>query len=394
VSADGIKGKWREKGVSAPRRPRTADRDLKSKSLTLEPVPGEVQERFKNLHLNGNLPDRRISRILVRAPNWVGDAVMSLPVLTGLNRLFPHASVTMLASPRVAPLYEAHPYVTEIIPYPPDRRKWRVLWTLRSRRFDLALALPNSLESALGLWLAGARHRLGYNTDGRRTFLTMALSGRKHLKGLHQIYYYLGLLKAWGGQTEFAPPMLYLKPEEIDAATKLLNDAPLPTRGPLIGLSPGAAYGPAKRWRPERFAGVADRLQEEFSARFVLLGGPGDREAADQVATLFGRPLLNLAGRTSLREAMGVLSRLSLLITNDSGLMHAAAALGVPIVALFGSTDPVATGPFTEWATVLHHPLDCSPCLKRTCEDDYRCLTAISVDEVVDAARRWLVEAA
>jgi heptosyltransferase-2 len=156
-----------------------------------------------------------------------------------------------------------------------------------------------------------------------------------------------------------------------------------------VGLSPGAAFGPAKRWPPERFAALGAELKKEFGARLVLLGGPEDRKAAAAVRSQLPGAL-DLAGRTTLRQALGVLTHLNLLITNDSGLMHAAAALGVPLVAIFGSTDPAATGPFTDRATVLHHALPCSPCFKRTCDRDYQCLLDITVPEVLDAARSRL----
>ena len=190
-----------------------------------------------------------VRRILVRAPNWVGDAVMSLPVLAGLKRLFPLAEITVLAAPRVAPLFAAQPGVTEIIRYPSDRGKWQVLWELRGR-FDVALALPNSMESALGLWLVGVPSRVGYNTDARRLFLKEAVSGHRELAGLHTVFYFLGLLKALGGVATFTPPTLYLEPEEEVLGAQLLAESDLPGRGPWVGLSPGAAYGPAKRWEP------------------------------------------------------------------------------------------------------------------------------------------------
>ena len=159
----------------------------------------------------------------------------------------------------------------------------------------------------------------------------------------------------------------------------------------IIGLSPGAAYGPAKQWFPDRFAAVADRLQEEFGALVVLLGSGGDQEAAREIADAMQSPPVNLMGRTDLRTAFAVIHQLDLLITNDSGLMHAAAALWTPLVALFGSTDPFATGPFTPLASVLRHPLPCSPCLQRQCpENHYQCLDLISVDEVMEQARYWL----
>jgi len=359
--------------------------------LTDLPLPPEVRQRFQQLQVSHRFTrdPEVVRRILVRAPNWVGDAVMSLPVLAGLKRLFPLAEITVLAAPRVAPLFAAQPGVTEIIRYPSDKGKWQVLWELRGR-FDVALALPNSMESALGLWLMGVPTRVGYNTDARRLFLKEAVSNHRELAGLHTVFYFLGLLKALGGVATFTPPTLYLEPEEEAVGAHLLAEADLPGQGPWVGLSPGAAYGPAKRWPPERFAALGRELQREFGARLVLLGGDEERPVADEVKEQLQAPVADLVGRTSLRQALGVLSQLKLLVTNDSGLMHAGAGLSVPLVALFGSTDPGATGPFTSRATVIRHPLPCSPCFKRTCEEGTVCLTAISVDEVAAAARAWL----
>jgi heptosyltransferase-2 len=364
-------------------------------SASEQPLPPEARQRFQKLRIKGSFSrdPGAVGRILVGSPNWVGDVVMSLPVLAGLARLFPQAKITVLAAPRVAPLFSAQPEVTEIVPYPNGRERWRTLWGLRGR-FDLALALPNSLSSALGLYLAGVPNRVGYNADARRPFLTVALSGRRHLAGVHTVFYYLGLLQAFGEVTAFTPPALYLTAQEIEAAGELLASSAISYSGPWVGLSPGAAYGPAKRWPPERFAALAGELQEELGARIVLLGGPEDQESAALLKERLRRPVLDLIGRTRLRQALGVLTHLNLLITNDSGLMHAAAALGVPLLALFGSTDPVATSPFTSRAQVLYHRLSCSPCFKRTCEEGYPCLTAISVAEVMDAARRYLTEGA
>jgi heptosyltransferase-2 len=192
----------------------------------------------------------------------------------------------------------------------------------------------------------------------------------------------------------FTPPTLYLEPEEEAMGARVLSEAGLPGQGPWVGLSPGAAYGPAKRWPADRFAALGRKLQREYGARLVLLGGQDERPVAEQVKEHLPGPVADMVGRTSLRQALGVLSQLNLLVTNDSGLMHAAAALSVPLVALFGSTDPGATGPFTSRATVIRHPRPCSPCFKRTCEEGYACLTDISVDEVTAAAGSWLKEGA
>ena len=213
------------------------------------PLPPEVRQRFQQLQVSRRFTrdPEVVRRILVRSPNWVGDAVMSLPVLAGLKRLFPLAEITVLAAPRVAPLFAAQPGVTEVIPYPSDRGKWQVLWELRGR-FDVALTLPNSMESALGLWLVGVPSRVGYTTDARRLFLKEAVSNRRELAGLHTVFYFLGLLKALGGVATFTPPTLYLEPEEEVLGAQILAESDLPGQGPWVGLSPGAAYGPAKRW--------------------------------------------------------------------------------------------------------------------------------------------------
>lgn len=350
-------------------------------------LPPEVKQRFRLLQPAWSFSpeDFPVQRLLVRSPNWVGDAVMSLPVISGLRKIFPQADITVLASPRVAALFQGLPGVVEVVPYPAGRGKWQVLWNLRGR-FDLALALPNSLESALGLWLVAVPLRVGYAADARRPLLNLSVAGRRHLAGLHQVYYYLGLLQALGGIESFTPPTLYLRDLEMATAAQLLPIGD-PASGPWVGLSPGAAYGPAKRWPPEHFAALGRELAAEFNARLVLLGGKDEAPVAQQVEERLDLPVLNLVGQTDLRQALAVLSRLNLLVTNDSGLMHAAAALQVPLVALFGSTDPVATGPFTGQATVLRHPLPCAPCLERTCDRDYACLTAISVEEAMAAAR-------
>ncbi|MFZ5453394.1 MAG: lipopolysaccharide heptosyltransferase II [Thermodesulfobacteriota bacterium] len=369
------------------------------------PLPPEVKQRFGELRVRGQgkIDPQKVRRLLVRVPNWVGDAVMSLPTLAGVQALFPQAEITVLAAPRVAPLFAGIPGVFQVVVYPDGGEKWRILWRMRQGQtiyekrktkneklsFDLGLSLPNSWEAALGLWLAGAETRLGYATQGRGLLLNLAVTGMDSLAGLHTVYYLLGVLQGLGGVDFIVSPRLYLRDDEVQEAAALLKTSQ--GQGPWVGLSPGAAFGPAKRWPPERFAALGQELQAEFGARLVLLGGPEDRETAAKVKERLPGAL-DLVGRTTLRQALGVLTRLSLLITNDSGLMHAAAALGAPQVALFGSTDPTATGPFTDRATVLRHPLPCSPCFKRTCDLDYRCLLDISVPEVLDAAKGWLKE--
>ena len=268
----------------------------KSKKIKELPLPPQVRQRFQQLQVSHRFTrdPEVVRRILVRAPNWVGDAVMSLPVLPGLRRLFPLAALTVLAAPRVAPLFVGQPGVTEIIRYPSGQGKWQVLWDLRGR-FDVAVALPNSMESALGLWLVGVPSRVGYNTDARRLFLKEAVSGRRALAGLHTVFYFLGLLKALGGVANFTPPTLCLEPEEEALGAQLLTEAELPGQeGPWVGLSPGAAYGPAKRWPAERFAALGGNCNRSWAPassswgeRRAPGGGPGQR-ATSQAGSGFG----------------------------------------------------------------------------------------------------------
>ncbi len=353
--------------------------------------PGPMVRRaWQSLSVQGRAPrPGEVRRLLVRAPNWLGDAVMSLPVLEGLKRRFPEAGLTVVGVPRVAPLFLHHPVVREVWELPPGVRG--VASSRRRRQpFDLGVALPNSFAAALDLWLAGARVRAGYAADGRGALLNLAVHGREALRTFHLVCYYLGVLRAFGELTEedLVPPRLHLSPADRAQGAGLLRGG-----GPWVGLAPGAAFGPAKRWPAERFAQVARELATEDGVGTVILGGPGEVEVAAEVTARAGVPITNLAGRTTLREALGVLSHLSVLITNDSGLMHAAAALGVPVVAVFGSTDPWVTGPVSRRATILMHPQDCSPCFQRTCDQGYPCLTGVSAAEVAAAARLWLAGA-
>jgi len=364
------------------------------------PLPQAVQESFRQLEV----PRRRqfyphqIQAILVRAVNWLGDAVLTLPAIRQVKSFFPRASLSILALDRVAPVFQHLAEVDEVIPYLPkppvtslsDWLSW--LRRLRQRRFDLAIIFPNSLESALIAWLLGIPHRVGYNTEARSFLLTQVVAGPEKMAGLHQVYRHEGILQAFGQISFDGFPELVLTSAEKEEGFQLILANGWRPDQKIIGLSPGAAYGPAKQWFPDRFATVADRLQEEFGAMVVLLGAGGDQEAAREIARAMQSPPLDLTGRTDLRTAFAVIHHLDLLITNDSGLMHAAAALWTPLVALFGSTDPFATGPFTPFASVLHQSLPCSPCLKRQCpENHYQCLDLLSVDEVMEQARYWLM---
>ncbi|MGB9712516.1 MAG: lipopolysaccharide heptosyltransferase II [Dissulfurimicrobium sp.] len=343
-------------------------------------------------------------KVLVLSTNWIGDAVMTTPAITALAGLYPDAKIKVLARPAQASVFTGHPDVDEVIVADkksladPLIRPFRLAWRIRAEQFDIAVVFPNSFESALIPFLAGVPVRIGYNTDGRSILLTHGATVPGDKQTRHEVYYYLGLvdhlIKKMGLEKKTAPekPRLVLDvPKEgEDGAGRILSSVGI-EKDMLIGFNPGAAYGPAKRWPSGRFIELGKTLTKRHSeCCIVVLGTEGENTLAKEICAGIGKRACNLAGRTSLVEAMGIINRLRLLVTNDSGLMHVAAALGTPLVALFGSTNPTTTGPWTEKAIVVSRILPCGPCLKRTCPNGFECMLGIGVEEVLKACERWL----
>jgi heptosyltransferase-2 len=240
--------------------------------------------------------------------------------------------------------------------------------------------------------MAGISERRGYATDGRGLLLTQRLGNRRKEGGLHQVDYYIGLIRSLGASQVDRIPRLQLKSEITARGLKLLGDLGIGNEELVIGVHPGAAYGEAKRWFPERFAAVMERLHKS-GRRFILFGGPGEEQLAEQISMKVEIPPMNLVGRTSVTEALALVSQCKLFLSNDSGLMHVAAAMKVPQVALFGSTDPRKTAPLNERAVVIHpKQVNCTPCFKRTCPEDLECMKAITVDEVCSVTEQLLNE--
>ena len=334
--------------------------------------------------------------ILIVAPNWIGDAVLSLPVVDGCAQIWPESDLTVLARAGVAKLFEARKITVRTVEYQRRKGPHRIGnllglgWRLRQEKFHLAILLPNSLSSAMLTWLARVPERLGYSTDGRGWLLTHRLPDRRKERGLHQVDYYLGLLRGLGVSQVDRIPKLQLKKKCIDMGLRLLSDMGIDKRKLLLGLHPGAAYGETKRWFPERFGEVLRRLHKP-GRRFLLLGGPGEEQIAQQISMIMERPPIDLVGKTTVAEALALVSMCGLFLSNDSGLMHVAAALNIPQVALFGSTDPQKTAPLNDRAVVIHpEHVSCTPCFKRTCPENLECMKAIAVDEVVTAAEQLL----
>jgi heptosyltransferase-2 len=331
-------------------------------------------------------------KILVRATNWLGDAVLSLPAIRALRTAHPQAEIVILARPWVAALYEGERSLDRVIPLTAasGARDWRAKWKLgvqlRKERFDLAVLLPNSFESAAIVWLSGARRRAGYARDGRGFLLTHAVGvPRPGEIPAHERYYYPELLRR-AGLIEKLPEIQEILFDGL-AESRARGEALFAARGiglPVIGVNPGAAFGTAKRWLPERFAEAARRLATARSASIVVFGAEAERDLCGQVAAAAGGH--NLAGATTLREFIDMTAACSLCLTNDSGAMHVSAAAGVPSVTVFGPTDEVRTGPVSPHAQVVREPVDCARCGRRECPIDHRCMTRVTVDRVVAAA--------
>jgi len=337
------------------------------------------------------------TKILIRATNWLGDAVMSLPAIRAVRAGFPGAHVSVLARPSVADAFARERSIDEVLLLPDERR--RAAEELRGHGFDCAILLPNSFDSALLVWMARIPRRIGYGRDGRRWLLTEAIAPpQPGDTPRHERFYYLELLRRAGILHEY-PPCEEIRMdgrEEARAAGReVLRAAGL--TGPVVGVSPGAAYGNAKRWLPERFAEAAASVARARGASVALFGAPSERPLCETVAGSLGAAgieVRNFAGETTLRQFIDLAAACRLFLTNDSGGMHLASALGVPTVTVFGATDDTATGPAGAFARVVREQVECAPCLLRECPIDHRCMTRVTADRVAEVALHLWEESA
>jgi heptosyltransferase-2 len=323
---------------------------------------------------------------------------MTFPAIAAVRETLPAARVTVLVKPWVADLVRMHPAVDEVLVYErPGRHEGaggilRLARELKARRFDAAILLQNAIEAAIIARLAGIPVRAGYSTDARGLLLTHPVRLEAGIKAVHQSLYYVEMLEALGFTPSRAPLALTPTDAQRIAAEQHLVRFGIAGRRPIVGMAPGAAYGPAKRWFADRFAAVADRLAERFSCPVLLFGSQGDRPSTEAVRSAAKTAIVDVAGRTNLGDAVALIARCDLFITNDSGLMHVAGALGVPTVAIFGSTNPKTTYPLGERTVLVRRPVDCSPCLKQECPADFRCMDLVTVDEVLEHSTRLLGE--
>jgi heptosyltransferase-2 len=344
-----------------------------------------------------------VARLVVRPPNWLGDAVLALPSIAAVRRHFPDAALTIAAPGAVAAIFRERTDAApdEVVELPAAHRG--AIAALRKGQFDLGVLFPNSFRSAWQMRAAGVRERWGYPTSWRGRLLTRA-SRRARARGPeHQADYYRALVRGLDVACDDAMPSIAPTPASAAQAAHLLAQARVPAGARLVGLAPGAAYGQAKQWPPARAAALIARVVRETDARCVLVGAAHDRDAGRAIESWLraeapevlqgagetGPRVIDLVGRTSLAALTGVIARTSVFVSNDSGAMHLAAATGRPVVAIFGPTDERATRPLGDH-DVIYEAVFCRPCLLRDCPIDHRCMKRITVDRVFDAVRRRL----
>ena len=335
-------------------------------------------------------------KILVRATNWVGDAVMAIPALEAIRKSRSGAEIVLLARPSVADLYREQGYADRVIVYE-NRDRHRGIWgrerlaaELRSERFDVAMLFQNAFDAAWLSWRAGIPERIGYARDARGWLLTKAVAVPKGRElPAHESYYYLELLRraCWIDRLPALERIsLNVSEEARSRGRQTLLAAGARPNATWIAFAPGAAYGSAKCWAPERYAALAERLIDASGADVILFGAPQESDMASRIVNAMRHPAISLVGKTSMAELPGLLAACRRFIGNDSGAMHVAGAVGLPVVGIFGPTDPEGTSPMTPQFQMIREPVSCSPCFLRHCPIDHRCMTRISVDRVFDAA--------
>ena len=339
-----------------------------------------------------------VKSILVRGPNWLGDAVMCEPALRGLQRLFPDAQIALLVKSAVADLFTGHPALTRVMTYDVNGHhaglsgKWVLAGQLRQPGFDMAVLFQNAFEAAFLTFLAGVPRRHGYATDGRSLLLSDPVAVPDRHRLVHQVRYYWDLLKPLGLTGDPSAPELVVFPEEDQAMMGRFAQSGLAASDVVVGINPGSTYGGAKRWLPERFAEVTERLcrtireSREQEVSVVIFGAKEEERLGQEIASHLSSRSLVLSGATTIRELMAAVKRCTVLLTNDTGPMHIAAAFQVPVVAIFGPTDWRTTSPFGSAHAIVRQPVDCAPCLLRECPIDHRCMTRVTVDQVYEAA--------
>ena len=345
-------------------------------------------------------------KILIRATNWIGDAIMALPAIRAIRSSHhgPEDKIAILARSYVADIYRDQNVADELIVY--DHRgahsgvagRGRLASELRAQKFDVAILLQNAFDAAWLAWRAGIPERIGYARDGRSLLLTKAVPvPRAGEIPAHEKFYYLELLRR-AGWIDSVPDESFIQlriPEASRqrAADFLVNSGSRP-HSTRVAIDAGAAYGSAKCWPPSRFAELATQLQTQWDADVILFGAAAETDVSAAIASEMSKPPINLTGRTAVGDLPALLSQCHVFIGNDSGAMHVAAAAGLPTIGIFGPTDPFGTAPVTPRHSIVRRQPYCSPCFLRRCPIDHRCMTRISAGEVEAAVEPWLTSVA
>lgn len=334
--------------------------------------------------------------IIVRMPNWLGDLVMATPVLADLRNKWPNANITAMCQSNVAPLLNHDPNINELFSYKrpsgwiPHQQHWVIIDALRRGKYDLGVLLTNSFSSAWWYVLGNVKNRIGFAGNMRSLLLSKAVPFPQNVETQHLVITYKMLLAPLGIPLSDTQPYLFLTNEEKDAATALLRGCGIvPGKNIVVGINPGAAYGSAKCWLPDRFRALTTKLLENPDIYIIYFGDSAGAPLVNDICKDLPERVINLAGKTSLRELVALINACNVFLTNDSGPMHIAAALQVPLLALFGSTNDVKTGPYGS-GIVIHKHVECSPCYKRVCPIDFRCMTRIGVDEVYNKLQQLI----
>ena len=339
-------------------------------------------------------------RILIRATNWVGDAILALPALRTVRTRFGDAEIAIVARPYVAEIYRHQKICDELVEYDSNGAdsgfagRERLAAKLRERRFDKALLLQNAFDAAWVVWRARIPERIGYARDGRSLLLTKAIPvPRPGEIPAHEKFYYLELLRRAGWADDLTDETLialHVSEEKRANAEQFLVEAGARQSVLRVAIGAGASYGSAKCWMPSRFAELADRLQAQRDADVILFGTATEAAVSSAIGAEMRTPPIDLTGKTAIGDLPALLSQCHLFIGNDSGAMHVAAALGLPVVAVFGPTDPRGTAPVTPRCTIVQEKPYCSPCFLRRCPTDHRCMARVTTDMVEAAAKAWL----
>lgn len=341
-------------------------------------------------------------KILIRATNWVGDAILALPALRAVRAKFPDAHIAVAARPYVADLYREQSICNELIPYDASglhqgwRGRERLAAELRNKQFTQALLFQNAFDAAWLAWRAGIPERIGYARDARSVLLTKAIPvPRIGEIPSHEKFYYLELLRRAGILNDLpddAHIKLTVSEKARNRGEEILVDAGARRNTRRIAVGAGASYGSAKCWPPQRFAQALNEFVSHNDADVILFGTPTEAPVSEAIARDLRRGPINLIGKTTIADLPGLLSQCHLFVGNDSGAMHVAAAAGLPVVAIFGPTDPSGTAPVTPYATLVQQKPYCSPCFLRRCPTDHRCMLAVTPEMVTRALHARLSE--